>query len=74
MNKNDYSTTKNIWKPKHCWHTISYYRTSKTSCKLSKTITQAEKVSQVGFGRSSNSLLYSEIKKEKTLEQKKCEM
>ena len=32
----------------------------KTSHKLSKTIWQAEKISQVGSGKSSNRLLYSE--------------
>ena len=37
----------------------------KTSHKLTKTIRQAEKVCQVGFGKSSNSSLYSETKKEK---------
>ena len=35
----------------------------KTSCKLSKTIRQAEKVSHVGSSKSSNSPLDSETKK-----------
>ena len=35
----------------------------KTSYKLSKTVRQAEKVSQVGSGESSNSPLYSNTKK-----------
>ena len=34
----------------------------KTSHKLSKIIRQAEKVSQIGSGKSSNSLLQSELK------------
>ena len=37
----------------------------KTSHKLSSTIRQAEKVSHVGSGKSSNSHLYSETKKVK---------
>ena len=40
----------------------------KTSHKLSKTIRQAEKASQIG----SNSSLYSDIKKRKFFEQKNC--
>ena len=39
----------------------------KTSCRLSKTKRQAEKVSQVDSGERSNSPLYSETKKEKKL-------
>ena len=39
----------------------------KTSHKLSKTMRQAEKASQVGSGKSSNSSLYSDTKKVKIL-------
>ena len=53
--------TKNFRKPKHFWHKISYYRISKTSRKLSKTIRQAKKVFQVGgAGKNYNSPLCSE--------------
>ena len=43
----------------------------KTSCKLSKTKRQAEKVSQVDSGERSNSPLYSETKKEKKFKMQK---
>ena len=39
----------------------------KTSRKLFKPIKQAEKVSQVGFGRTSNSPLYRKTKKSKNI-------
>ena len=62
--KNNYLSTKNFWKPKYCWCKINYYRISKTSQKLSKTIRQAKKVGP-------NYLLYSDTKKVKIFETKK---
>ena len=48
---------------------------STTSCKISKTIRQAEKVSQVRDGKNFNSSLYNEtIKSEQFLEEKNNEM
>ena len=32
--RNNYLSTKNFWKPKHCWYKISYYRTSKNFAKI----------------------------------------
>ena len=61
--KNNYSTVKSIWKSKHCWNKFSDYRHSKTSQKLSDTITEDEKVSQVGSDKSFNSPLYIESEK-----------
>ena len=40
----------------------------KTSCKLCNNTRQVEKISKVGFKKSSNSPLYSETKKMKFLE------
>ena len=62
--KNNYLSIKNFWKPKHCWYKINYYRISKTSQKLSKTIKQAKKVGP-------NCPLYSDTKKVKIFETKK---
>ena len=62
--KNNYSATKSVWKTKHCWHKISY---SRSSHKLSTTIRQAEKVFQKGSGKRYNSPIYSEIKNMKNL-------
>ena len=28
--KSNYSSTENLWEPKHCWYKINYYRTSKS--------------------------------------------
>ena len=64
-NKKNYSKPKSIWKPKYCRHKISYYRTSKTSYKLAKSIRQAKKVSQVGSGKISNRPLYNKMKKKR---------
>ena len=63
--KNNYSATKIFRKIIYCWHEISFYRTSKNlNCRLSKTIKQAGKVSQVnGNEKDSTSSLYSERKK-----------
>ena len=59
--KNNYSATKNFWKPEHFLYNISYYRTSH---KLSKIVRQAEKL--VG----SNSSSFSDTKKRKFFQQK----
>ena len=45
---------------------ISYYRTSKSSHKFSKTRRRTEKISQGGSGKGSNSYLYGKTKKSKT--------
>ena len=47
---------KNFWKSRYYWYKISFYRTSKNSHELSKTIRQGEKVNSSDF-------LYSEAKK-----------
>ena len=52
--KNNYSASKNFWKPKHFLYKISYYRTCKTF-----NIIQIENISQVG----ANSSLYSDKEK-----------
>ena len=52
------------------YYNITYLGDPKTSCKLCKNIRQVEKISQVGFKKSSNSPLYSETKKVKFLEWK----
>ena len=46
----------------------------KASHKLSKSIRQAKKVSQVGYDQTSNSLLYNDAKKWKSFRYKNNEM
>ena len=58
---------KNFWKPKRCWHKISYYEHPKTSVKLSKTIRKAGKLSQIGSGKRFNTPLFCGKKSENFL-------
>ena len=58
--KINYSTTKIFRKIIYCWHEISFYRTSKNlNCKLSKTIKQAGKVSQVNGNEKDSTSSYT---------------
>ena len=64
MIKNNCSTTKNYRKLNIIDIKSVPLEHAKTSCKLSKTIRQAKKVSQVGgAGKNSTSPLYSETTK-----------
>ena len=59
---------QNFRNSKHCWHKTAIIEHPKTSHKLSKTIRQAEKVSQVGFGKSSNNKTKEKFLNEKMQE------
>ena len=60
--KNNYSTAENYRKPRYYWHKSRYYiEHPETSCKLSKFLRQAKRVSQVsGAVKKSTSPLYTE--------------
>ena len=64
--KNNYSATKNFWKPKHCWHKLSYYRAPKNFTYIIQDYKTGWKGSQIG----SNSSLYSDKINENVLKEK----